>query len=78
MKGDFGYNCNYCNGNNHLTNDCMLRKMEEKKKKVKYEAYYAKRLEELCTQMRVMVCIKFGHLNLMTKGGDESDGMYQI
>lgn len=31
LKGDFGYNCNYCNGYNHLVKYCMLRKKEEKK-----------------------------------------------
>lgn len=45
LKGDSDYNCNYCNGHNHLAKYCKLRKMEEKKDKVKDEAYYAKRLE---------------------------------
>ena len=70
LKGDFGYNCNYCNGHNQMAKDCMLGKMEEKKEKVKYEAYYAKRLEEVCAQTK--------NLSLMAKGGDEIDGIYQI
>lgn len=31
LKGDFGFDCHYCNGVNHMASDCMLRKREEKK-----------------------------------------------
>jgi len=34
---DSGYDCHYCLGKNHLASDCMLRKMHEKKGKVKDE-----------------------------------------
>lgn len=52
----------------------MLRKKEEKKEKVKDEAYYAKRLEEVPVQPK--------NLSLLAKGGgdddDADDGTYQI
>ena len=32
---DSGYNCIYCNGKNHVAIDCILKKKEEKKEKVK-------------------------------------------
>jgi len=41
LTEDSGYDCHYCHGKNHLASDCMLRKMHEKKEKVKDEAYYA-------------------------------------
>ena len=28
LVGDSGYDCNYCNGKNHLARDCMLKKEE--------------------------------------------------
>ena len=70
LEGDLGYNCNYYNGHNHLAKGCMLRKKEEKKAKVKDEAYYAKRLEEVHDQTK--------NHSLMDKGGDDSDTNYQI
>lgn len=30
LKGDSSYSCNYCNGHNHIANNCMLRTKEEK------------------------------------------------
>ena len=39
--------CHYCNGENHIANDGVLRKKDERKNKVKDEAYYAERLEEV-------------------------------
>ena len=39
LKGDPNYDCNYYNGSNHLAKDCKLRKKEEKKERVKYDAY---------------------------------------
>ncbi|XP_023748037.1 uncharacterized protein LOC111896263 [Lactuca sativa] len=47
LKGDSGVDCHYCNGANHMANDCMLRKRDEKKNKVKDEAYYVEILEEV-------------------------------
>lgn len=72
LKGDLGYNCNYCNGHNHLDKDYLLRKNEEKKEKekVKDEAYCSMKLEELCTKSK--------NVSLMVKGGDESVGTYQM
>ena len=70
VKGDAGFDCHYCNGANHMASDCMLRKRDEKKNKVKDEAYYVKRLEE--------VRAKAKGLSLVAKGVDEEDGMYQI
>lgn len=32
VKGDSGYNYNYCNEHNHLERVCMLMKQEEKVK----------------------------------------------
>ena len=29
LKGDAGVDCHYCNGANHLANDCMLMKKDE-------------------------------------------------
>lgn len=70
LKGDSGYNCNYCNGYNHHVQDYMLRKKEEKKEKVKYEAYYSMKLEEFHTKSK--------NLSLMVKGVDDNKGTYQI
>ena len=30
LLGYLGYDCNYCNGNNHLAKDCVLRSKNEK------------------------------------------------
>ena len=70
MKGDYGIDCHYCNGANHLANECMLRKKEEKKNKVKDEAYHMERLEE--------VRAKAKGISLVAKGEQEEDGTYQI
>lgn len=48
----------------------MLRKKEEKKEKVKDEAYYSMKLEELRT--------KSENLSLMVRGADENRGTCQI
>ena len=48
----------------------MLRKRDEKKNKVKYEAYYMERLEEVREKAK--------GLSLVAKGADEEDGTYQI
>ena len=58
--------------------DCMLRKKEEKKNKVKDEAYYSKMLGELKKsrkifhlwleeKMKMRESIKYGHRGLMMK-----------
>ncbi|KAI3723807.1 hypothetical protein L2E82_35565 [Cichorium intybus] len=47
LLGDSVYDCNYCFGKNHLAKDYMLRKANEKKERVKDEAYYTKKLEEI-------------------------------
>ncbi|XP_023735438.1 uncharacterized protein LOC111883340 [Lactuca sativa] len=72
LKGDSGVNCHYCNGANHFATDCMLRKKDEKKSKVKDEAYYAEKLEE--------VRAKAKGLSLVAKGEIDEDesGTYQI
>lgn len=70
LKEDFGFDCNYCNGANHLAVDCMLRKRQEKKERDKYEAYYVERLEEVRAETK--------GLSLVVKGGVEGDGTYQI
>ncbi|XP_023768575.1 uncharacterized protein LOC111917153 [Lactuca sativa] len=71
LKGDAGIDCHYCNGANHLANDCMLRKKDERKNKVKDEAYYAEKLE--------MVRAKAKNLSLVAKGANEDEeGTYQI
>ncbi|XP_023752546.1 uncharacterized protein LOC111900907 [Lactuca sativa] len=70
LKGDAGVDYHYCNGANHLANDCMLSKKDEKKNKVKDEAYYAERLEE--------VPAKAKKLSLVAMGEQEDDGTYQV
>lgn len=47
LLGDSGYECNYCNAKNHSARDCMLKKIIENKEKVKDEAYYVQKIEEL-------------------------------
>ena len=54
IKGDSGFDCHYCNRANHTANYCMLRKRDEKKNKVKDEAYYVERLEEVRAKMKGM------------------------
>ncbi|XP_052626952.1 uncharacterized protein LOC128133522 [Lactuca sativa] len=70
LKGDFGINCHYYNGANHFAVDCMLRKKEEKKSKIKDEAYYSEKLEE--------VRAKAKGLSLVAKGesDEEESGTY--
>nr|KAJ0207989.1 hypothetical protein LSAT_V11C500266000 [Lactuca sativa] len=72
LKGDSGIYCHYCNGANHFAADCMLRKKEEKKSKVKDEAYYSEKIEELRAKTKGM--------SLVSKGEyDEGEsGTYQI
>lgn len=70
LKGDYGYNCNYYNGHNHLAHDCMLIKQEEKKEKVKDGAYYAMKIEELREKSK--------NLSLVAKGSHGDDGTYQV
>lgn len=53
LVGNSGYDCTYCNGKNHLARDCMLKKKEEKQKKVKDEAYYALKIKELRENQRI-------------------------
>ena len=60
LKGDSGFDCNYYNGANHLAVDCMLRKREAKKEKVKDEAYYVERLEEVRSRSKGMSLIARG------------------
>ena len=47
MVGDSGYDCNYCNGKNHLAKDCVLRMKKEKEERVKDEAYYVNKIADL-------------------------------
>ncbi|KAI3496719.1 hypothetical protein L1887_39092 [Cichorium endivia] len=68
LLGDSGYDCNYCYGNNNLAKDCMLKKANEKKERVKDEAYYTKKLEE--------VRAKTQSLSLIAP--NNGDGTYQI
>ncbi|KAL7606668.1 hypothetical protein Lser_V15G16417 [Lactuca serriola] len=72
LKGDSGVDCHYCNGVNHFAIDCMLRKKDEKTNRVKDEAYYAEKLEE--------VRVKAKGLSLVARGEDEDEesGTYQI
>ncbi|XP_042751473.1 uncharacterized protein LOC111903530 [Lactuca sativa] len=70
LKQDSGYNCNYCNRHNHLTRDCMLKKQEEKNEKVKEEAYYAMKIEELQEKSK--------NLSMVAKNSTVEDGIYQI
>lgn len=57
LKDDSGYNCNYCNGYNHLAKDSMLRKKE------KVKAYNMKKLEEICSRIK--------NISLIARGNDE-------
>lgn len=62
-KGDSGIDCHYCNGVNHMENDCMLRKRDENKNRVKDEAYYLERLKEVREKTK--------GVSLVVKGEDE-------
>ena len=64
LKGDSGIDCHYCNGATHLENDCMLRKKDEKKNRVKGEVYYSEKLEEVRTKAK--------GLSLVARGQDLS------
>ncbi|KAL7614205.1 hypothetical protein Lser_V15G05372 [Lactuca serriola] len=66
LKGDDGVDCHYCNGANHLANDYMLRKKDEKKNKVKDEAYYDERLKEVRAKAR--------NLSLVAMGEQDNNG----
>lgn len=68
MKGVLEYDYNCYNGKNRLAKYCMLRMKEEKKEKVKEEAYFLMNLEELHTKSK--------NLSLTAKGADEGDGTY--
>ena len=68
LNGDSGIDCHYYNGEKYLANDCMLRKKEEKKNRVKDEAYYVEKLEEVQTKAKGM--------SLVARGESEEDGMY--
>ena len=70
LKGDYGFDSHYYNGANHMAAECMLRKREEKKDRVKDEAYYVEWLEEVRTRMKAMY--------LVAKESVDGDGTYQI
>ena len=53
-----------------MANDCMLRKRDEKRIKIKDEAYYVERLEEVHEKAK--------GLSLVDKGMDDDEGTYQI
>ena len=70
LKEDLGFDCHYCNGVNHMASDCMLKKRDEKKSRVKEKAYYVERLEEERAKTKGM--------SLVAMGMDEEEGTYQI
>ena len=70
LKGDSGFDYHYCNDVNHMVADCMLRKKEEKKERVKDEAYCVERLEEVRARTEGM--------SLIDKGSVDGDDTYQI
>ena len=72
MKGDSGVNCHYCNGANHFAAEWMLRKKDEKKSKVKDEAYYAEKLEEVRAKAKGLSLVAKGEMD------DDESGTYQI
>ena len=45
--GDSGFDNNFFHDKNHLTKECMLRRMSEKKDEKDDEAYYIRKIEEL-------------------------------
>ncbi|XP_023737287.1 uncharacterized protein LOC111885248 [Lactuca sativa] len=67
---DSGVDCHYCHGANHMVNDYMLKKKEEKMNRVKDEAYYSKNLEELRAKSKGML--------LVARGEYEDEIKYQI
>ncbi|XP_023742160.1 uncharacterized protein LOC111890233 [Lactuca sativa] len=70
IKGDSGIDCHYCHGVNRMASDCMLRKKDVKKNKVKDKDYYEERLEEVRAKAKGM--------SLVARGEGEDDGTYQI
>ncbi|XP_052621484.1 uncharacterized protein LOC128127138 [Lactuca sativa] len=72
LKGDSGIYCHYCNGANHFAADCMLRKKEEKKEKIKDEAYYSEKIEEIRAKTKGVSLVAKGETD------DEKSGTYQI
>lgn len=44
LTGDCGYDCNYCNGKNHLAKDCMLKRKKDRENVTKDEEYYVEKL----------------------------------
>ncbi|KAL4590457.1 hypothetical protein LXL04_003387 [Taraxacum kok-saghyz] len=44
LLGDSSWDCNYCNGRNHLAKDCMLKKKKDRENVTKDEAYYVEKL----------------------------------
>lgn len=70
LKGDSGIDCHYYNGANHFAIDCMLRKKEEKKNRVKDEAYYATKLEEVRAKTKKLSFVARGEVE------DEESGTY--
>lgn len=70
LTGDSGYDCIYCNGNDHLARDCMLKKKEEKKEKVKDEAYYAMKMKKPKEKSK--------NHSLVAENLNEDEGIYQI
>ncbi|KAL7592013.1 hypothetical protein Lser_V15G31779 [Lactuca serriola] len=69
LKGDSGFNFDYCNGVNHMASECMLKKRDEKKSRVKDESYYVERLEEVRAKTKGM--------SLVVKGIDDEEATYQ-
>ena len=72
LKGDSGIYCHYYNGANHFVADCMLRKKEEKKEKVKDEAYYSEKIEEIRAKTKGVSLVAKGETD------NEESGTYQI
>lgn len=68
LKEDYGYNWNYCDRQNYLARDYMLWKQEEKKEKVKDDAYYEINIEERSE--------KSINLSLATKNSNAEDRTY--
>ena len=53
-----------------MEKDCILRKKEEKEERVKNEAYYEEKLEEIQSRTK--------GVSLVARAGDEEDETYQI
>ena len=45
--GDSGYDCDNCHGKNYLAQECLLRRLNEKKEGEDDEAYHLRKLEEI-------------------------------